>query len=258
MIPLIIDTRPLIERYALSETQVELLIDSSVKYIVGKFAEYWELEAMKNLHQSRTSYLSNLKVVDEGRMKGAVVLDYTQNPMVRFIEEGVGAFDMKAGFEKSSKIKHTKSGGWYLTIPFKKANPEAVGESTVFSGVMPLEIYKVVKNADKPLQIVDIPNKYKVQTSRPSITNLSAKKTFDEYVHKSNIYEGLGKRKDFDGKTSYMSFRRVSSNSDGNAWIHPGINAYNLAQKALNTLETHFQEEMGKAIDSSLIELGVE
>ena len=192
-------------------------------------------------------------------MSGAVVLDYTQDKVVRYIEEGVGAFDMKAGFERSSKKKLTKKGGWYLTIPFRWATPNAIGESSVFNARLPVSIHDAAKKLDGvAIELGDIPAKYQVKKARPSITNLGLKETFNEYKHKTNIYQGVSRRRDTDGGSTYMSFRRVSSNSDDMSWIHTGINAYNLADDAKATLDRNFEDVCGIAIDKALDHLGYE
>jgi len=146
-----------------------------------------------------------------------------------------------------------------LTIPFTYATPDAIGESSVFNAKLPFSIHEVAKELDGvPVQIGDIPNKYQIKKVRPPITNLGLRESFDKYAHKTNIYQGVAKRGNFDGKPTYMSFRRVSSNSDDLSWIHTGINAYNLATDAKSTLDRNFEDVMGEAINKALEHMGYE
>ncbi len=254
-IPVFIDTSDLADEFSLSKQDVEKLLDYTVKEITAEFAQLWSKTAAAELHSSRNSYLKGLIVVDEGLAAGAVVLTGQLNMM---IEEGVGAFDIKTGMENSSKRKITtrvdpKTGetitSWYITVPFRLATPDALGESEVFSVHMNDDIYSIVKDLDttrqvqggsvsRSLKLDDIPKQYQEPKTRFAVSNIPESKSFEEYKNKHSIYEGLTKVKDGDtGQNRYMSFRRISPNSDPNSWIHSGINAYNLAEKAMSELD---------------------
>jgi len=177
---------------------------------------------------------------------------------------------MKEGFEKSSKVKHTKSGGWYLTIPFRFAGAGALGENEIFSGVLPKAVQSAVKNLvsnkgefktsvkfGDSLKAKDIPDAFKEPKTRAAFSDITSKKTFEQYVHKTSIYEGVGQSsKTYQNATQSMfnSFRRVSSNSDPNSWINSGIRAHNLAEKSLNNF--NIGHEVDIAVDSQLVNLG--
>jgi hypothetical protein len=253
----------------MTKDDVENVIDFTVKEITSSFARRWENEAKLNLHQTRERYINNLIVVDTGRMSGAVVLDYSKDKMIQMIEEGASAFDMKDGFEKSNK-KHTKKGGgWYLTIPFRWATPGAIAESSVFTATMPQQVYSAVKSAPQNiptssggtrsagLSLNNIPDRFKAPSTRAGFSNLLTSKTFESYEQKTSVYAGISKMSDATtGQNTYMSFRRVSDKSDPSSWIHPGMEAQNLAQKALDKLEVNIESEMGRALDMALANYG--
>ena len=265
-----VDTQSLTSQFDISKNQIDQLIDSVVKSITASYAEKLERQAKENLHQTRNNYIRNIKVLDEGRMKGAILLDYSKNPIVRMIEEGASAFDEKEGFEKSSKRHMKKDGGWYLTIPFREATTDAIGESDIFNGgILPEEVYETLKEktADIPtssgglksagLQLGEIPEQYQLPKVRKEVTNLETNQKFEEYTNKTSIFAGISKMQDsVTGQNIYMSFRRVSDKSDDNSWIYSGLQARNLMDKAMNDLNSHLDVELNSATNQALTNLG--
>lgn len=248
-----IDTNDLFEGLYVSKEEVDSYVDSVIKNLTYSYKLQVEKEAQKSLHFTRSIYLQNLKFVDSGRMEGTVLLDYSKNKLVKMIEEGASSFDMKENFLKSSKVKYTKSGKPYLTIPFRFSTPSAIGESDVFQSKMPEEVYKIVKN--KPLEIPtvggsrsqgiklnELPQEFQVKNTRPEIPG------FNSYEHKNSIYEGITKNQDrVTGQNRYGSFRRVSENSDQNSWVHPGLNPKNLFEEALRSFRV--EDEISRSMD---------
>lgn len=261
-----INSYDLVSQYAMTSQDVENIVDYVTKEITAKFASFWEDEAKHSLHATRERYMKSLYVLDEGRMKGAVVLSYNDK-VVQMIEEGIGAFDIKEGFAHSPKRKEKKDGGWYLTIPFKIGAPNTIGDSGVFGMVLPMPIYEVVKNKDLEVngrskglteaEIKSAGDNFALPKSRAAVSAIPTSKTFEEYKHKTSLFQGVIKVKDSVTKqNTYMSFRRVSDKSDPNSFIHSGINAYNLAEKALSRLDSVIEPEMTRAIDNALAQYG--
>lgn len=266
LIPIQISSEDLIAQYAMDKTEVEDVIDFTVKEITAKFYERWLEEANLNLHSTRSRYTNSLLLIDEGRMMGAVILDYSKDPLIKMLEEGADAFDMKEGFEKSDKVKYNKSGGWYLTIPLKFGAPDTVGDSLGGVTNLPQAVYNVVKKQavsditgrSSGLATDNIPSQYRAPQTRAKI-DIPRSPKFEAYTHKSSIYAGVFKQKDsVTGQNTYGSFRRVGENSDIRAFIHPGLNELNLAQKALDRLEENMEIELTRAVNSALTNFGFE
>lgn len=234
MIPISLNISDLAEEFSFTREDSKDFIDYVLSEIVGAFAIQWREEA-KVLKSTRKEYQRSIQIIDTSPTTKSVVL---RGWLPNAVESGLEAFDMKPGFERSSKKKYNKTGGWYLTIPFRWATPEAEGDSSIFSGRMPKEIHKIAKKQPgKPLSLDDLPEQYRPPKKREKIVLKS--KVFEEYVHKTSIYHGIV-RKDVKGHSQYMSFRRVSEKSmktDPNSWIHKGITARNLAEKALGNTE---------------------
>ena len=248
LIPIAIDTSDLSSEFNLSQSDIEDMIDNTIKSITLEYFRKWQGEASKNLKSTRSRYLDSLVLVDEGLMKGAVVLR-DDDPIVMMLEEGASEYNLKESFAKSGKKKMKSDGGWYLTIPMRYATPTALGESEIFAGVLPQEIYNKVKSVDTPmptgagmrsegLKIEDIPAQYQEKTIRSAIPQSKLLQARQEYISKSSKYEGLVKVKDTEtGKSGYMTFRRVSDKSDPSSWVHSGFEKRNFAEKALSELD---------------------
>lgn len=236
-----------IDEFLLSDKQVAVLKKAALDAVTRAVTEQWKKEARKGLHSSREQYIRSIGVMNTGRYTNAIILN---GAFPNAMESGAPAFDMKQGFSKSPKAKRTENGGWYLVIPFRYAVPGSLGESSAFSGVLPQSIYALVKDF-KPsttdtggktsrgdsLKATDIPADLGAKKRRGSFTNIETKKTFDEYINKTSLYEGLQKSSKFYEETqqgSYHTFRVVSSKSEPGSWIHPGFTALNYAQAALN------------------------
>lgn len=245
MIPITIDTRDLAEEFGLLGSQTDELKELAVSTLAQEFARKWEIQANQHLGATREVYKGAIQIAERGRFSKAVYL----NPAVwlaNAIEMGYSGFDMKEGFLKSKKVKFTKSGDPYLTIPFRFATPGSLGESTAFAGVLPKEIYAVAKDlpSKKPLTLDSIPSKFRIPKSQELRKRVSEIESLPKNKQTS-IYEGLTR-----SGGGYMNFRRVSLKSHPDSWQHPGFSEANLAQKALQELD--IEGTMRNVIDNFL------
>lgn len=246
MIPVEIDLSGLKAQFGLAVKEIDMLTETCINEVTAAIYANWEALAKKNLKSTLPEYLANLNKVDKGRFAKQIILT---GVLPNMLEQGASAFDMKAGFQKSNKVKYSlpvynakgtlvKEGSWYLTIPFRIGTPGTLGQAG-FTGSMPDEIYRLMRGAPAgdSLKKNEIPEPYDVPRSREAITSpKSSQVLYDAYKHKSSIYEGLFKQSGAYGKTTqntYGTFRRVGGNSDPLSWINRGINAYHLAEKAL-------------------------
>lgn len=251
MIPILIDTMDLSSEFNLSKKEIDGLLEYTIKQLTTKIATEWQTQAKLNLFKTRNQYMRSIHIVDKGRFEGQIkLIGWLPNK----VESGMSGFDMKDGFARSPKRKFNKKGGWYLTIPFTHATPGAIGDAEIFTGgKLPESVYKVAKKlkAGESLKLSQIPEKYQVPKTRERIVLKS--KAFEAYKNKSSKYAGIQRntRPNYGG---YVSFRRVSENSDENSWIHSGIIARNLADKALGNID--IPGEVDKSIDDYLSNMG--
>jgi hypothetical protein len=117
------------------------------------------------------------------------------------------------------------------------ATPAAVGDSEIFSNVMPQDVYTAFKGKEPnySLKVKDLPEQYRNLGVRKELYRRDDEKIFHSYQHKSSIYEGVTKKERNGGGSMYVSFRRVSNNSSPESWIHSGIKARALGREALET-----------------------
>lgn len=268
-VPISIDFGDLSSEFSLTKRQVDELMEETVSAIANHYRYQWETQAKVGLNSTRQMYLNSIVSGSEGRLTKYVALIGT---LPNMIENGADAWDMKKNFERSSKRTITKSGGWYLTIPFRFATPGALGENSAFSGgVLPEEVYSAIRKTTQSaktqykgpsargtgLSKDNIPAQFALPKQREAFSSLANKKTFDKYTHKHSIYEGVQRQeKTYERATQgqYVSFRRVGSNSDPLSWIHKGFAAANFAKKALEKTDIAYITD--RTIDNYLISAG--
>lgn len=241
MINIVVDVQNLLDQVYLDKSQVDDMLDYTVKEITARFADQWQTEAETSLKSSRQEYIANLNVIDEGKAKGAVVLT---GWLPNAIESGMDEVDLKVGLLNGPNAKTDRKNEKYNTVPFSHGTPGSL-EENFSSGIMPKEVHKVAKSKDigEYIKKKELPKKFQ-EPQKKKLGNKNSLTLFKQYQHKHSIYEGITKTKDIAGNTSYSSFRRVSESSDVDSWLHPGLEARNLAEKALDSFDLPSQTGM--------------
>jgi len=248
-VPIDIDARDLAMEFSLSNGQVNDMMEFTIHEITAAFAREWDSYARRELRSTRDLYRRSLIVGEEGFLTGYVML---VGDLPNMLEQGAGSWDMKTNFARSGKVRYNKNGGWYLTIPFRFATPGALGENEAFSNILPKSVYKALRTVGDTrtsvqdsrqygggLSLSDIPAQYRAPKSRAAFSDVKEKTTFSEYKHKTSIYQGIIRNKkvyERADQSQYTSFRRASSNSDPNSWIHKGFLRRNFAGRALESM----------------------
>lgn len=267
IVPIEINTSDILSQFSLDKDQIEQMLDNVAKGLGTVFVTKVEQIAARDLNSTRSRYLNSIKVIDSGKLESTILLDYSKDKMIKMIEEGAAPFDMKENLLNGPNAKLTKEGKRINTVPFRWSTPGAIGESSLFSGKMPEEIYEAVRK--KPMTIPtagggtrsqglstsQIPQNLQPLQTRKAILGGAGEVLFKEYEHKYPVYSGIVKQSDsVTGQSTYFSFRRVSENSSPEAFIHPGIAAKNIMQKAYESM--NLDQEVGIQIDNELIRLG--
>lgn len=254
--PIYIDISPLVRKFNISKDDRTAFVTSLLNSVVQEIESEWKQES-NVLGSTRAEYQKAIYVQNIDYKSSYIGL---AGRLPNMIELGASAFDMKVGFEKSSKKVLTfsvdKKGdtkeGWYLTIPFRHAAPSSLGESTAFANKLPKPIHKIAKNLEVGESITKAmlpPNYADVVGSRPTV--VTQEQVYETYTHKSSIYEGVQKSNK-PRHSGYVSFRRVSDNSDPNSWIHTGLQPRNFLEKAVSgaDLESVKRMEIDNFIES--------
>jgi hypothetical protein len=265
--PITIDLTGLQSQFGLDANTVNQLTEVCIQAVSAAVLANWTALAKRELGSTREEYIQNLNKVDVGRFAKQIVLT---GVLPNMLEQGASPFDIKQGFKKSPKARHTiakynkkgqvisPGGQWYLTVPFRIGVPGTLGQAG-FSGQMPTEIYDLMKKraTGVALDRSEIPSPYDVPRSRAAIAATPTTPYYAKYVHKTSLYDGLTKRTAQYGKTTqntYGTFRRASENSDPLSWIHKGLVARNLAERAvqITDVDTIVENEVTDFLDAVL------
>ena len=256
MLPVQIDLSEIVDEFALTAEQAQGLGESIIDRIVVDYMHKWNDTVNGGLKQLRSLYQRAMYVERNSPTEVVFGLAPGEDGLALAIEEGKPPFDMKEGFSHSSKRKTSLGGGWYLTIPFRYATSQAVAESTIFSGKLPAEIERIAKENDgKPVRAIQLPSQYAQLGRRKAIQGADG--VIPEYVHKAPKFQGLV-RVDVsstrnENRGAYMTFRRVSNNSEPYSWIHPGFEARKFMDKALD--QTQISQVVDMALDKFLSQI---
>jgi hypothetical protein len=264
-----VDIRDSMREFSIPKQSADIILENVIEEVRRVIFNNWVSEAKNGLHATREGYLNGLLLGDSGKFTKSIILTGQLNLM---IEQGANAFDMKEGFSRSPNIKYgkdrinskgvvTKSGGWFLTIPFRHGTPGIVGENQAFSGIMPDLVYAIAKkNNGKPIRANQLSSPYSDKRTRATINQPTPLPSIPEYRHKHSIYEGIKRqsasyRNLAKGKYGkYVSFRRAGQNSDPLSWWHKGFQARNFHRTAITN--SNVEVVMDNALDKMISSMG--
>ncbi len=203
----------------------------------------------------------------------------------KYLEEGVQPFDLKKMLSTSAKVKVGKDGKRYIHIPFEHSTSE-LKEAGVYEGARGLResrITTIIRNTARGDQrsydwggrlkgMGDLGRRSKVFPVTGDLARSGAGKPGSQtlyprggeptgsvrYTWKTSPFENIVRFKAGPGSGSrYSSFRTISENSDPQAWIHPGIQASHIAEKAINSVKTEFYGMLAKAVKDAFQKAGL-
>lgn len=252
MIPINIDISSLIEEFSLDENQTLMIGTTIIDRVAQEYSYRWKNLIDKELKSSRNEYLRGIFIERVNPTEIIFGLSNRESSLPLSIEEGHEPWDEKPFLLGSLKAKRTKDGKPFLTVPFRHATPQAIAEAGIFSSIMPQDVYQLAKNSPMPLKRSQLPESQQIPGVRKEI-NVPGLKV-PEYIHKAAKYEGLvrveASSSENENRGQYMTFRRVSDNSDPNSWFNGGIIAKRLMDRALEIAQIDRVADM--AIDETL------
>jgi len=215
------------DRYNLTETQqaveagAHIIQSTWMTYISGSSVSYSGGEFTVNVVSG--DYLRRVQSgfqypMDGNVLKGGVVvdLDYADT-----LERGFGPYDIKPGLMASPKVKQKTDskgiqGPRYIDIPFQhseKSIPSSIKREAKVDG-RSLGVIRLGKGLGK--------GEFGIR-SKTTIFHLRGPEKGAGYTWRTGIFAGLVRNQAGpDNRGQYMTFRRVSENSDPTSWIHPG------------------------------------
>lgn len=222
---------------------------------------YWKKLAQEQLRSTSRDYIAGLNH-NEGEGKVEVTLD---GMVPNMVEQGMDKFDMRDTLLKGPNVKYGKDGQPYNTVPFRHGTPGSGGRNV--GRPMPRAIHQAARKLLPQLTRPGAP-----VSTHGGVTTIHGKRlhpglpigakarailnTREKDWHKSSIYTGMiRKGKHVAGgkiqTTGYMTFRRISRNSDPRAWKHPGIKARELAKQVQDHVASMVADIVGTATGSA-------
>ena len=174
------------------------------------------------------------------------------SPHGRIVEEGVKPFDMKQTHLSGSKVKVSKDGSKYITVPFRHQTPG----SGVLANAMPKQTYEQAKR----LAVSRRNNILKKWWSGRSYAwgdrmprEMGGQKEKPHWT--TGRFTGMIK---MTGKphTSYLTFRRLSEKSKPEAWQHPGVEARPVTQAVVENTQDEIIDLIRTGFEIDILNLG--
>jgi hypothetical protein len=201
---------------------------SSVQNAVENLVSILEAEAIKLASEKLTNtfpiYANAIRKEKIGENTWVIYLD---NNFANMLEDGFSSYDMKDGFLSSNKAKIGKN-STYFNVPI---NPKQASKKNIFD-------YRSAVEA----------------AINDSETISDSKNTSFGKIEKfSNLKEdrlkGLMKITSNAGNEQFLLFRRVSTKSDKNKFIHPGYDGAHIIEKDLKLFA---EQELDKILKKML------
>ena len=138
------------------------------------------------------------------------------------IEDGQPARDMKPKMLASPKAKQGKDGKKYITVPFRHGTPGAVTMPA-----MPKNVYNQAKRLGYSRRNGGLDTKQYTWGGRLGNSALGQRSHSGDhpgagYTWRTGQYSGMV-RVGQPGHSQYLTFRRLSENSDPKSWQFPGV-----------------------------------
>lgn len=199
--------------------------------------------ASERLHSRREMFVDSLHFTEEGNDTYTILLE----AKARWIDDGIGAHDMKDNLLKSPKAKTAADGSRYLVVPFNHGPGK--GATTMSPAQLSLQdtIKSELKRRKIPYAKIE-----KDDHGRPKTGLLHSFDVMDKPL-KTHEGPGMGKgpigqvrqsvvgipflqgvrvyqRQNQEGrvKRAVMTFRIVSSRHGADRWQHPGVKGANI------------------------------
>ncbi len=185
---------------------------------------------------------------------------FTTSPQASLIEEGIKPFDQKAGLLGSSKAKTGADGKKYITVPYRHGTPGAVGIPA-----MPPNVYQQAKKLgfsrrNNFLKAFFTGRKYtwdgKLRESNQGQRSHFGSHPGAGYTWKTGQFSGMvkvGKK----NHSQYLTFRRVSENSDPRSWQHPGVKPRPIREAVIENTRKDVLELIRRGFEMDLYFMGL-
>ncbi len=172
------------------------------------------------------------------------------------IESGQEAKDMKPKLLASPKAKVGVNGKKYITIPFRHGAP---GSSTM--AAMPKQIHDQAKKLNFSRVTASLPTRTyswggRIKEDDTGKRSHSGAHPGAGYSWKTGKYQGMVKAGSA-GQTQYLTFRRVSENSDPKSWRRPTIKPKPIREAVIENTREQVQDMIIQGFQKDLAAAGL-
>lgn len=243
---------------AVVDRQVFPLLAQAVNAVGKSTANNWQqaVYAAKLWSGEKDDYAKSISWKMTGDFSGEVEATYGY---AKEIEDGRPAFDMKGMLATSSKVKMSKKGIRYLSIPFRHNTP-----SSGSSNAMPSSVYDIAKI----LQASMVTGMGSRQSGQKGMGHLSVPQASYQWggrlpaglsekykpSHATDLHAGMVRfnaTSPSGAKSSvYLTFRTMSEKSKG--WIKPAKDGLKLAEGVVNDIRPKANTAFEQAIIRTL------
>lgn len=185
---------------------------------------------------------------------------FTTIPYASTIEDGIKPFDMKSKMLQSNKAKIGKDGKRFITVPFRHGTP---GASTM--PAMPSAVHSQAKSLgysrrNNIIKAFFTGRKYtwngRLKADPQGQRSHVAPHSGAGYTWKTGQFSGMVKM----GKgnhTQYLTFRRVSENSDPQSWHHPGVKPRPIREAVIENTRDEALQLIRRGFEMDLYFMGI-
>lgn len=237
--------------------ELEREFQAGLKRVV--YAAYGEITrlAAERLKSTRQDYIKALREPEEISENTYLIQladdeESGHGLPATWIEKGFARFDMKPGLLKGPRAKQGKSGR-YNTVPFShhpEGTPTTMGQAILQQGLKAIirerNLSKIVRDAtgrpkQGPVARVRTGQQFRQISAKTRNILGSHAKRLDGLVKYQKTYETAT-------QSQYLTFRRVSDNSDPNSWIHPGYEGAHI----FPTVELYVKKQISRLMEDLL------
>lgn len=244
-------------RDAVRSATVDLVQRTWIEYASGAWVTYsgGTFRVQSNTGEYVRSISNGLRFLDD--LTGEV---FSTSPHSSIVEDGIKAYDMKPGLLSSPKAKTNKEGGKYITVPYRHGTPGTVGMQS-----MPKSVYKLASQLgfsrrNGAIRAFFTGRRY-VWDGKLSENPTGQRSHFGShpgagYTWKTGQFSGMVKMGQ-KGHSQYLTFRRVSENSDPRSWQHPGVKPRPIREAVVENTREEVLELIRRGFEMDLYFMGL-
>lgn len=212
---------------------------------------FWIQKAAEQFTSSRREYINGIQEVQINGLHATIELVGTFPNM---LEHGADPWDMHNTLLKGPNVKVSKDGNRYRAIPFRHQTPTSSGVGGGTPMGSPYSGHPLVDNAQALGKIIHREGKKLAPSTDGAwggrlgaglAPKLREKHSTDIYAGMVRLEKAYGKKK----QNTYQTFRMISDAAP-DKWLHPGLEAANIADDVHDFIEKIADQALAKLFEA--------